>query len=71
MTDVKLVFLCSNTWNYLTVCKKKKKKKKRKEKKIKEKEKKKSSSSFKNVITRMCLRIMYIQYIYKNDLVIK
>ena len=33
MTDVKLLLLYSNTWNYLIVCKKKKRKKKKKKKK--------------------------------------
>ena len=49
MTDVKLLLLHSNTWNYLTMYKKKI-----------------SSGSFKKVINKMCLQIIYIQYICIN-----
>ena len=48
-----LWLLCSNTWNHLTVCKKK------------------SSGSFKNVIYKiykMCLQIIYLIYMNKEDL---
>ena len=40
----------NNAWNFSTVSKKKKKKN--------------SSGSFKNVINKMCLQIIYIQYIF-------
>ena len=57
MTDVKLLLLYSNTWNHLTVCQKKKKEKM-------------SSGSFKNVIYKMCLQIIYIFNIYGGVFVV-
>ena len=48
MTAVKLLLLQYNTWNHLTVCKKKKI----------------SSGTFKKVINKMCLQIIYLIYVY-------
>ena len=48
MTDFKLLLLYSNTWNHFSVCKKKKKM---------------SSDSFKNVIPKICLQIMFDVYV--------
>ena len=59
MTDVKLLY--SSTWNHLTVCTPTPAKKTpTKNKKEKIKKTKKRSGSFKNVIKKMCLQIIFI-----------
>ena len=70
MTDVKLLLLHSNTWNHLTLSKQIINNKLnylcQKYLKPFNCEQKISSGSFKNVINKMCLQIMYIWYICIN-----